>query len=546
MLTRHECHFAQLGLTYMWHCSCQETLIMTLRTTLVFGFGLLSTLAMGCVAGDEMSAEDDLTSVTARSRSLAFDGYVYVSASASDSEILNAVRAQTQTAFGALRTAEIGVNNRELKAVDVKTFTKTKVTVVDTANPSAPSSAMLKVRYRYTDNAVVPVSMAKRSAIGLAVMSPDYRNQTSRILKECTSNDSHAQDFASSIWYVFDPSLSTCRSAMAAEQKLIDAANAKLLDPTSEISKEESQRLYLTTTVKLGADKTNKGLSYPEYDRLFSGGVKKDTLIIGLVNGFLDHGAKDATDSGYSEWMDTLRQLSNVRKFELASIEPAEDLSTFSVNGKTVTSASFQDLIAWEVDGKLPAGLTYADRAALKQAVGAKLVQHWVTLAAPVKVTLGSGAAKPFTIQVASYFGSDSSQAPHKRAIKNSDVFVYNGHSYIGYGPLYPSNFSAADFPASYQLLFIDGCVSYNYYEKDYIPLKAGGTQNLDLITNGLEAPAWNSGNAVGKLLAKMIDGSWSSYSTLLTAASQTDSLRVVDGELDNAFNPKKTPITLK
>ena len=43
-----------------------------------------------------------------------------------------------------------------------------------------------------------------------------------------------------------------------------------------------------------------------------------------------------------------------------------------------------------------------------------------------------------------------------------------------------------------------------------------------------------------------MIDGSWSSYSTLLTAASQTDSLRVVDGELDNAFNPKKTPITLK
>lgn len=519
---------------------------MILRKTLVFGFGLLSTLAMGCVAGDEMSEEDDLTSVTARSRALAFDGYVYVSANASDSEILNAVRAQTQTAFGALRTAEIGVNNRELKAVDVKTFKKTKVNVIDTANPAAPATAMLKVGYRYTDNAVVPKSMAKRSAIGLAVMAPSYKSQTQRILKECTENDAEAQEFADSIWYLFNPSLSTCGKAMAAEQKLVDAAEATLTDPSTQVSKAEVARLYVATTVSLGADKTTKGLTYPEYDRLYSGGVQKDKLVIGMVNGFLDHGASDVSDSGYSEWMDTLRQLSLVRPFKLASIEPKEDLSTFKVNGKIVTSASFQDLIAWEVDGKLPSGVTYADRAALKKAVGAKLVQHWVTLEAPIKVTIGSGAEKPFTIQVLTYFGSDSSSAPHKRAIKNSDVFVYNGHSYIGYGPLDPSNFSSSDFPSSYQLLFIDGCVSYNYYEKDYIPLKAGGTQNLDLITNGLEAPAWNSGNAVGKLLARMIDGSMPSYTTLLKAAADTDSLRVVDGEVDNTYSPTKTPIKVK
>lgn len=519
---------------------------MIIRNASFFALAVASTLSLGCVVGDELSAEDDLTSVTARSRSLAFDGYVYVSANASDSEILSAVRSQTQTAFGALRTAEIGVNNRELKAVDVKTFTKTKVTVIDTANPSLPGTPMLKVRYRYTDNAVVPKSMAKRSAIGLAVMSPDYRNQTQRVLKECTANDSEAQEFSSSLWYVFDPSLSACRTAMAAEQKLIDAASEKLPDPTTQISKEELKRLYLATTVKLGADKTNKGLSYPEYDRLFSGGVAKDKLVIGIVNGYLDHGAHDASDSGYSEWMDTLRQVSKVRNFKLASIEPVEDLSTFSVNGKTVKSASFQDFIAWEVDGTLPAGLAYSDRDALKKAVGAKLVQHWVTLEAPVTVKVGTAAEKPFTIQLLTYFGSESSSGPHKRAIKNSDVFVYNGHSYIGYGPLDPSNFSASDFPSSYQLLFIDGCVSYNYYEKDYIPLKVGGTQNLDLITNGLEAPSWDSGNAVGALLAKMIDGSMSSYATLLKAASSTDSLRVVDGEVDNTFNPTKTSILVK
>src|SRR5205807_1806338 len=117
-----------------------------------------SCTAIGCVGdtGGDVSEEDDLTSVTARSRSLQFDGYVYVSADASDDEILHAVRAETQTAFGALRNARIGVNNRELKAVDVKTFKRAKVSVVDENGATTP---MLKVTYRYTDTAVVPVDM---------------------------------------------------------------------------------------------------------------------------------------------------------------------------------------------------------------------------------------------------------------------------------------------------------------------------------------------------------------------------------------------------
>ena len=70
--------------------------------------------AAGCGGDDPAAAEDDLTSVTARERKLTFDGYVYVDADASDFQILSAVRRETKTAFGALRTAEISVNNREL------------------------------------------------------------------------------------------------------------------------------------------------------------------------------------------------------------------------------------------------------------------------------------------------------------------------------------------------------------------------------------------------------------------------------------------------
>ena len=183
------------------------------------------TLALGatsCAAEDPQSVttgdEDDLTSLSARSRTLRFDGYVYVSPSASDAEVLSAVRTQTQTAFGALRTAEIGVNSRELKDVDPTTFKKKTVTVIDTTIAGDKGSPMMKVSYRYKDLAVVPVAMAKRSAITLAVMGKDYRSQVDRVLKECTANDAEAQDFQSSIWYVFDPSQGSCQTAIVLSQ----------------------------------------------------------------------------------------------------------------------------------------------------------------------------------------------------------------------------------------------------------------------------------------------------------------------------------------
>ncbi|MEO7328692.1 MAG: hypothetical protein ABI193_08955 [Minicystis sp.] len=491
-------------------------------------------------------AEDDLTSNSARTRSLRFDGYVYVEVGASEATILSTVQKQTQTMFGPLRTAEIGVNNRELKAVDASTFVKTQVTVIDTKVVGDKGKPMQKVRYRYKDTAVVPVAMAKRSAITLAVMNPGYASQKKRILGECTENDAEAQDFQDSIWYVFDASLSSCNDAIAAEQEAIDLENAKLTDKKTQVSAAEVARLYIPTTVSLGADKTNKGTDYPEYDRLYAGGVEPGKLVIGLVNGFLDHEhpTGEVDDSGFPEWLEELREtMKGGPAYAITKVEPAEDLTTFSVNGKTVKSTGIKDIIAWQLDGKLPAGLGNADKKALKAAVGKKTIKHWITLEAPVKVKIGSAAEKTVTIKFNTYFGAEGDNTPHKRAIKTSDIFVYNGHSYIGYGPLDPSRFSAGDFPASYQIMFIDGCVSYNYYEKDYFPLKTGGTKNLELITNGLEAPAWKSGYALGRFLETLLDGSAASYKDLLAAAEDTDSLRVVDGEVDNKYTPASKPL---
>src|SRR6185312_9726 len=102
------------------------------------------------------------------------------------------------------RNAEISANNRELGDVDTKGFLKEPVTIVDPKNPTAPATKALRVRYKYTDRALVPVAMAKRSALSLALMHGNYDLQTKRILTECTGNTKHDQEFENAIWYVFN------------------------------------------------------------------------------------------------------------------------------------------------------------------------------------------------------------------------------------------------------------------------------------------------------------------------------------------------------
>lgn len=501
--------------------------------------------SLGC--DDVSQTEDDLTSVRGRSRELRFEGRVFVEPGASDDEILRLVHKQTKTAFGPLQTSEVMVNNRELKGVDPATFVKRDVTVVDTevGDEGVP---MVEVRYTYVDDAVVPKRMSSRSSLAGAVLRPDYQSESQRILKECTPNDSHARDFASALWYVFEPSIRRCGEAIAAEQATIDEARAKLTDAETQVAKLDAERLYIPVTFALGADKTNDGKSYPEYDRLFSGGVKEDKLVISLINGLIDHDPGTALyqDSGYGEWLDTLQEVFEARPgFEVVEVEGGADIFRYELeSGKSVT-LTFADIIAMD-DGAAPQGLSYSEKSELEALVAERVADKWITFELPVTVQIGEEEPRDFGIQITTFFGHAETTTPFKHAIKNSDVFLYNGHSMIGSGPLDPRNFTKSDFPESYQILFVDGCVSYNYYEADYIPLKEGGTKNLDLITNALESPAWRSGYALGQFVSLLIDGNSASYLDLLQSAEATGSgLRVVDGELDNEYSPDEAPITI-
>lgn len=523
---------------------------------LMFLAACTAPLMAGCAAEDAATEEDDLTSVTARERALSFEGYVFVSANASDYEIKSAVTKETQSAFGALRTATIGVNDRELKDVDFATFVKEKVTVVD---PNGGKTQALRVRYRFNDRAVVPVSMAKRSAIHLGLLHGNYQSQSKRILSECTENTKHDQEFETSIWYVFNPSLPSCQDAMQTEEIAIQDARKKLADPANEITTGEQKRLYLPVTIKLEGKSTSSKATYPEYDRLWNGGVEKDKLVLSLVSGVMaDWAAGEkpelADDIGYhmfyQQMVEVEKQLTGLKL-----VKSDQDLTTFTANGKTVKNVTWSDLKNWQLKGTgYPAGFTsYTDQKALKIAVANKLSKQWLRFEQPVSVSVGGAPARDVTVVIKTYYGAETSDAPHRTAMKTSDVVVYNGHSYIGYGPLDPSRYSASDFPSSYQLFFFNSCISFNYYEADYIKMHPGGTANLDLITNGLESWVNGSGPSIGRFVATLLNGKQVSYLDLLKVTAKgapatdvgIDGLRVVDGELDNKFKPSKTSITV-
>jgi hypothetical protein len=524
-------------------------------------------LAPACAQQAEESAESaddqELVSKTALERNLSFEGYVYVPETASDAAILSAVQRQTQTMFGPLRIANVSVAKRELKdskAADLKISATSKETVqvLDAAGGSAKT--MKRVRYKYDDVAIVPKTMARRSSLALGVLVGDYEFQTDRVMKECTNNDKHDQEMRDVLWYVFNPGLSNCKKVMNAEQQAIDAARKAKGAGKLQVVQAEINRLYLPASVRLAPGKATNGQIWPEYDRLWAGGVQKDVVSVALVNGEIDHGPGASKhiidDSGYAEMMEQMEIILAARpNLKIVGSDPATDMTKYTVNDKKVTGATFQQFVQWERDNTgFPADFSsFSDQLALRKAVGERLHKRWVILEEQVSVKIGTAAARKVTVRVKQFFGAGEGETPHRKAIQTSDVVLYNGHSYIGSGPWDPERYSASDFPKSYQIFFFDSCVSYNYYNKDYFTLKANGSKDLETITNGVESFSDGSGGGLGRFLVKLLDGTQASYLDLLTVAGTQgtdyawgkDALRVVDGEADNQYKPSVTKIVV-
>jgi hypothetical protein len=518
-----------------------------------------SVLAGLAACSNTDAAIDDLTSITARERVLTFEGYVYAHPDASREELVELVHMQTRSAFGALTTQNISTATRELKNIDPNSLVVEPVVVVDDNGEAAFES--VRVHYVYTDRAVVPKSMAHRSALSLGLLHGDYPAQAERILSECSLNTPNEREMVDDVWYVYNPSLDRCREAMNDEQRAIDREREqRVSDDETQVVESELDRLYIPMTARLEAVPSPSRKIYPEYDRLWTDSVTQGQLTITLLNGMIDHAKPGEThhpidDAGYIETLDMMDVILQARpNMNVASTEPTTDLGRFQVNGTTYSGLTFRDFIDMErYDWGYPAGMKAADKKKLRELIADRLTHRWIIFEEPVAVSIGGAPAEARTIQLQLYFGVEEEHEVYKRAVSQSDVFLYNGHSYIGEGPLDPENFTKADFPNSYQIFFIDSCLSFNYYNQDYFAFKDAGTLDLDVISNGLESFSDGAGAGQGRFVRELLSGTQPTYLDLLEAAETSgtdyawgkDALRVVDGELDNVYKKSATAIAV-
>jgi hypothetical protein len=234
------------------------------------------------------------------------------------------------------------------------------------------------------------------------------------------------------------------------------------------------------------------------------------------------------------------------------------------VNGPKIPNVTFDQMFSWIIDQTgYPAQVGTDANAilALRKAAMAAFTERWIYWDMPVTVTTASGDAKTVTVEVRTFYGyevgSDDIQQ-HARwryyeAFWYGDVFLYNGHSHFGNGPLEPNAYGPQNFNDRYQIMLVDSCISYNYYHQDFFAKKPGGTKNLDMVVNGLPAYVLGMGEATAGFLTGLLDGTQRTYVDLLKGmeinepwVSSYDPMRVVDGELDNTFSQAATPLTVK
>ena len=92
--------------------------------------------------------------------------------------------------------------------------------------------------------------------------------------------------------------------------------------------------------------------------------------------------------------------------------------------------------------------------------------------------------------------------ASWQRAVSEHEVVVYLGHSVLGTG----SAFEQISYPPFYQVMFIGGCLGYEYYVLPVLKGK-GGWDKVDVVSSILENEYGELNDAAGTFLARLMSG---------------------------------------
>ncbi len=189
-----------------------------------------------------------------------------------------------------------------------------------------------------------------------------------------------------------------------------------------------------------------------------------------------------------------------------------------------------------------------------------KFAERRIQWEAPFRVTAANGRRVDLTLDLRTFYGREDGTDEIRQAARNryleafwyGDIFIYSGHSHFGNGPLEPSLYTPENFPARYQIAFINSCLSFNYYNRDFLTKKARG--ELDMVVNGMPSYVSTAGFTTAQFLISLLDKTPKSYKQILQDMTfdfswrnnAYEPMRVVDGETDNIYNPNSFPLTLE
>jgi len=527
---------------------------------------LLALLLAGCSGAipDATTATNggDLTSVGGNVAQIAWDSFVYVDPGADVPTIQAVIARQVKSSLGALREISIGISDRgALHNLDPAGWTRETLNVVD-PRTGAVQRQVQRVRYHYSDTALVGKSTNLGAQTSFTLLVGDYTQAAaSSALQPACVDEATDGD---SLWYHFQPLQPACAQLISAESTAIAADQAKLSAAPGQLPISDAQRRFLTVRASLIAPQATTPVKYPEYDRLWGFGTDRQKVVVYAFVG-VEHDEHDSHDISSAEYQRLLRTLrTQWPQLHVVDTQPFAMLLDFYVDGQKLDGVTWDDVARWMIDGTgYPAqvGTDATKIEALRQQVIANFSERFIVWQIPVVATQGN-ETRSMTVEIRTFWGKEDGDPDSRQhaiwryleAFWYGDLFAYAGHSHFGHGPLEPTNYNTGNFPDRYQVMLVNSCLSYNYYDLDFIAMHPEGSRDLEVVMNGLPA-YWNGmGESTAKYLIALLDGTGKSYAQLLESMKIVDPwgapgyepMRGVNGELDNVYDPRVAPISLR
>jgi hypothetical protein len=498
------------------------------------------------------------SSASARVEQIEWDGVVYVSPGTNDAAALDAVKRQVKSALGAvLHSPGISLRDRDARSsVDPAKFQRQTLEII--GSDGASHGSVDRVRYHYHDLALVPKTY-KSTTFSITELFGDYIARAGELSPICSDDPSVEPD---SLWFHYEPGSWKCKDRIQKELDQINADTAALSDSEQQLSESDANRRFLTVRASLTSTVASS-VVYPEYDRLFGFGSDRTLLVVYSFFGV------DSDDADPHDWgmVEDLRYVRTLREafpgLGVSYTNPQAMLLDFYVGGQLVPDVSYDQMTAWVLDGSSwPVGVTSsAQKSDLLNQVRDKLRERWIHWQLPLSVTY-QGETRPITLELRTYYGREDGQPDWREAARNryldafwnADVFSYTGHSHFGHGPLEPVEYGGGNFPDRYQVMLFNSCVSYNYYDIDFLEMHPGQSDNLDVVANGLPAYWPGMGESTAKYVIGLVDGENRSWVDILNSMrvdvsglpSHYEPMRAVTGEEGNRFDPEKAAVSVE